>query len=54
MILLWFVGDVGRLGYYIYADTPVQFIIGGSTAVLLDLIVVGQFFVLRSKTLEDM
>ena len=45
---------MGRLCYYIYADTPVQFIIGGSTAVLLDLVVVGQFFALRSKAIEDM
>lgn len=53
MIFLWFVGDSGRLMYYIYADLPVQFIVGGGTACLMDCVVLLQFFFLKSRSLED-
>ena len=53
MILLWFIGDSGRLMYYLYADLPVQFILGGLTACIMDCIVLLQFFFMKNKTLED-
>ncbi len=53
MILLWFVGDSGRLMYYVYTDLPLQFILGGVTAVLMDCVVLLQFFFLKDKSIED-
>lgn len=53
MIVLWFVGDSGRLMYYIYADLPAQFILGGSIACIMDCIVLLQFFFMKNRTLED-
>ena len=53
MILLWFIGDSGRLMYYIYADLPTQFILGGTTACIMDCVVLLQFFFMRQKSIED-
>lgn len=53
MILLWFIGDSGRLMYYIYADLPGQFILGGGIACVMDCVVLLQFFFMKSRTLED-
>lgn len=53
MIVLWFVGDSGRLMYYIYADLPSQFILGGAIACVMDCVVLLQFFFMKNRTLED-
>ena len=53
MILLWFVGDSGRLMYYVYGDLPTQFILGGITACIMDCVVLLQFFFYRDKSVED-
>jgi hypothetical protein len=53
MILLWFIGDSGRLMYYIYADLPVQFILGGGTACIMDCLVLMQFFFMRPQSIEE-
>lgn len=49
MISLWFLGDFARLVYYLWASLPVQFIVGGSMAILMDAIVLLQFYTLRHK-----
>ena len=44
MILLWFLGDGSKLFYFIYLGTKIQFIIGGAGTMLVDLVVLLQFF----------
>lgn len=53
MILLWFIGDTGRLLFYIYAELPLQFIAGGATAGILDVLVLMQYFFWKGKSIED-
>jgi len=53
MVLLWILGDSGRLAYYIMRKQPYQFILGGSSAVLVDCIVMFQFFYYRIQDSED-
>ncbi len=43
MIVLWFLGDACRLAFYYFKDQPLQFVLGGLIAVLMDLVVLGQF-----------
>lgn len=39
--------------YYVYTDLPLQFLLGGVTACLMDCVVLLQFFFLKDKTIED-
>lgn len=53
MIGLWFLGDFGRLLYYIYANQAYQFILGGIMTVIMDTAVLGQFFLYKNNDLDD-
>ena len=54
MVFLWLFGDIARLVYYFIAEQPTQFIVGGATAIIMDLIVVGQIFEFgKKKALES-
>ena len=43
MIVLWLLGDACRLAFYYFKDQPLQFLLGGLIAVLMDLVVLCQF-----------
>ena len=53
MVLLWFLGDMGRLAYYYISNAPSEFLAGGILACIVDLFVLGQFIQYRNKVLED-
>ena len=53
MISLWFLGDAGRLGYYLAIGAPNQFIIGGILTVCMDGVVLVQFLLWRHKLAHD-
>lgn len=44
MILGWFIGDLAKTGYYFATDLPLQFKIGGILTVLIDFIVLAQYY----------
>jgi hypothetical protein len=53
MIGLWFLGDFGRLLYYVAKNQPYQFVLGGILTVVMDSIVLIQFLLYRGNELED-
>lgn len=53
MIGLWFLGDFGRLCYYIFAKQPFQFILGGIMTVLMDTVVLLQFFWYKNNDIDE-
>ena len=44
MVLLWFIGDSMRVAYYAYKAQPIQFFLGSSVAILIDIAIMCQIF----------
>ena len=44
MVILWFVGDVLKLGFFVTTDQPIQFILCAIVQNCVDLIILFQFF----------
>lgn len=53
MIGLWFFGDGFRFIFYVMSKSPAQFVIGGVLTLLMDTVVLVQFFMWRHKSTED-
>lgn len=53
MIGLWFLGDFFRLGYYIGSGQAYQFIVGGVLTVLMDSVVLVQFYLYRDNSIKS-
>ena len=53
MILLWILGDSSRLIFYFYSNQQLLFKIGGAFTVLIDLIVLAQYFYYLGKDKKE-
>jgi len=49
MVLGWLVGDLFKVGYFVFLAQPVQFIACGTIQVSIDLLIVGQVFYYGGK-----
>ena|SRR3990167_148408 len=49
MVCFWLLGDLARLGYYIYKHQPVQFYFGSGIGCVLDLTILGQIAYYKLK-----
>ena len=52
MLQGWFIGDIGKTGYYFYANLPQPFIAGGCLTICIDTIILLQYYYQKDKKIE--
>lgn len=52
MIGIWFAGDLGKTLYYVLNKEPIQFIMTGSTQLIIDISILVQIYMYAPKYQE--
>lgn len=52
MIGIWFAGDLGKTLYFVLSKSPIQFIMCGSTQLVIDVSILIQIYIYAPKYQE--